>query len=475
MNLLWILPPLVTLFSAVFSKRVIPSIILGLCIGCFLKADGNILNTITLLSYYIVGVITDENDSSVIVFLFCFGALTEIFKVGGGISGFANVIRKTVTTGKGAYLSVWLATPLTFIDCCFHAIATGIVAKEILEKSEESKNKLAFIVNITSSQLVPLIPIATTYVAYLIGILTPPLVQSNLSLNPYTIFIQAIPYNFYSITMVFFSFLLTFYDFRFERLIHPAYPNRSLLDKGEHASYEAEHQHTFEEKVPPRIMNLILPLFILLSSLVYLIWKSGLSNGARSFSQAMIWADYNQAILSATFITLVCTVVLYFFQKISMKTLESAFFTGGVELLPPIVIIVLAWSLALISRDLGFYDAITNLSRYYLSPQLIPFFFFAISGVTSYFIGSSWATWALILPITVAVSLSSGVNLPLAIGSVFAGGSIGDSISLLGEEPILVASTLNIPLTQHIGYTLPYGIAAIIFSSLGYLVAGYLV
>lgn len=473
MNLLWIIPPLATLLSAVFSKRIIPSIILGLSIGCFLKADGNLLQSISLLSYYIVGVITDENDSSVIVFLFCFGALTEIFKVGGGISGFANAIRKNITTGRDAYLSVWLATPLTFLDCCFHAISTGIIAKEILEKSAGSRDKLAFIINITSSQLIPLIPIATTYVAYLIGVLTPPLVQSNLSLNPYTIFLQAIPYNFYSITMVFLSLVLTFYNFEYVSFLQPAYKKISL-GKSEQPLHEAEHQHTFEEKLPPRIMNLILPLFLLLSSLVYLIWKSGLTNGATSFFQAMIWADYNQAILSATFITLVFTVLLYCFQKISMKTLETAFFSGGFELLPPIVIIVLAWSLALISRDLGFYDVITNLSQYYLPPQLIPFVFFAISGLTSYFIGSSWATWALILPITIAVTLSSGVNLPLAIGSVFAGGSIGDSISLLGEEPILVASTLNIPITQHIGYTLPYGMIAIILSSLGYLTAGYL-
>ena len=223
MNLLWIIPPLTTLLSAVYSKRVIPSIILGLTIGCFLKADGDLLKSITFISYYIVGVITDENNGSVIVFLFCFGALTEIFKVGGGISGFANAIRKKINTGRGAYISVWLATPLTFLDCCFHAIATGIIAKEILEKSEGSKDKLAFIINITSSQLIPLIPMATTYVAYLIGILTPPLIQSNLSLNSYTIFVQAIPYNFYSIIMVFFSLVLTFYDFEYVSLLQPAY------------------------------------------------------------------------------------------------------------------------------------------------------------------------------------------------------------------------------------------------------------
>lgn len=207
---------------------------------------------------------------------------------------------------------------------------------------------------------------------------------------------------------------------------------------------------------------------------MYLIWRSGVINGGTSFFQAMILADYNQAILSATLITLVLTTLLYSFQKVSMKTLETAFFSGGFELLPPIIIIILAWSLTLLAKDLGFYETISGISHYYLPPQLLPLLFFVISGITSYFIGSAWATWALLLPVAVSFGISSSINLPLIVGSVLAGGSIGDSISPLGEEPILVASIMDIPLTRHINYATPYGMVSALLSALGYLIAGYL-
>lgn len=467
----WLVPSACSLIAAVISKRIIPSIILGISIGCFLKADSNLLKMIDLISYYISGAITDESNVTVVIFLFCFGALTEIIKLGGGISGFAKFVQKFIHSEQGTYISVWLATPLTFLDCCFHAISTGIIAKTLQKSRQASIDRLSLIINITSSQLVPLIPVATTYVAYILGILTPALMQFNSTINPYTLYLQSIPYNFYSIIMVFFSILLTFFNFQPVRFLQPAYKKLAPA-AGEHQTSEAEHQHVFEEKLPPRILNLLLPLLFLLSFVAYLIERSGITNGAGSLFQAMIRADYNQAILSATLTTIVLTVLFFTFQKIPLKKIETAFFAGGTELLPPIIIIILAWSLTALSQDLGFYDAMNTMSLSYFPPQFIPFMLFIISGVTSYFIGSSWATWALLLP--AAVSIGIHANLPLIVGSVIAGGSIGDSISFLGEEPILVASVMEIPLADHIRYISPYGIAAAFLSAVGYLLAGYL-
>jgi Na+/H+ antiporter NhaC len=468
---IWLIPSACSLMAAIISKRIIPSIILGVSVGCYLKADGNILKALDLISYYISGAISDESNVTVVLFLFCFGALTEIIKLGGGISGFAELVQKIVRSKRGPYISVWLATPLTFLDCCFHAISTGIIAKTLQKNHPASIDRLSFIINVSSSQLIPLIPVATTYVAYILGILTPILMQHNSSMNPYTLYLQSIPYNFYSIIMVFFSILSTFFNFQYVPFLQPAY-KKLTQQKGEHQTSEAEHQHVFEEKLPPRIINLLLPLLFLLSFVFYLIERSGMTHGATSLFQAMIRADYNQAILSATLTTIALTVLFFMLQKIPIKKIETAFFDGGTELLPPIIIIILAWSLTTLSQDLGLYDAMNTMSLNYFPLQLTPFLLFIISGITSYFIGSSWATWALLLPIAVSIGIHG--NLPLIIGSVIAGGSIGDSISLLGEEPILVASIMEIPLTQHIRYVSPYGIAAALLSAIGYLFAGYI-
>lgn len=247
------------------------------------------------------------------------------------------------------------------------------------------------------------------------------LLQLNVSISPYTLYIQSIPYNFYSIMMVLFSVMMTFTDIKPLQLFQSAY-KPILPEQGEHSPNEAEHQHTFEEKLPPRLFNLILPLLTMISSLFYLVWRSGVSRGGTSISQVLIFADYELAVLNATIITLSLTVLLYLIQKISAKSLEKAFFAGGVEMLPPILIINLAWAMILLSRDLEFYDITANLFNTYLPHQLLPLLFFLASGITSYLIGSSWATWALFLPVALSTAVAADVNLPLILGSVMAGG-----------------------------------------------------
>lgn len=470
--ILGLIPFLSIIAFSVLTRWIIPSIILGLMIGAYLKADNNVFNALDLFSSYITGAITDESNAIILVFLFGFGALSETFKLGGGISAFANLVERRLHSDRSAYLSVWLISPFTFLDCCFRVIASGIISKAVLERTKGSKDRLAFIIN-SSSQLIPLIPFATTYVGYILGLIMPMLLQLNVSTSPYTLYIQSIPYNFYSIIMVLFSVLMTFTDIKPLQLFQPAY--KPILPKqGEHTPSEAEHQHTFEEKLPPRLFNLILPLIIMISSLFYLVWRSGISRGGTSISQVLIFADYELAVLNATIITLSLTVLLYLIQKISAKSLEKAFFAGGVEMLPPILIISLAWAMILLSRDLEFYDITANLFNTYLPRQLLPILFFLASGITSYLIGSSWATWALFLPVALSTAVAADVNLPLILGSVMAGGSVGDSISPLGEDPILVASTLNIPVIDHIHYCAPYGLLAFGISAVGYLAAGYL-
>lgn len=472
--ILSLMPFLYIIVFAILTRWIIPSIIVGLMIGAYLKADSNLLAALDLFSSYITGAITDESNATILVFLFGFGALSEIFKLGGGISAFANLVEKRLQSKLSAYLSIWLITPLTFLDCCFHVISSGIIAKKLLERTRGSEERLAFIINISSSQLIPLIPVATTYVGYILGLLTPMMLQLNVSASPYSIYLQSIPYNFYSIIMVLISLTMTFTEIKPLQLLQPAYKPLPS-EQGEHDQSEAEHQHTFEEKLPPRLFNLLLPLIIMLSSLFYLVWHSGVVRGGVSLSQALIFADYELSVLNATVITLSLTILLYLVQRIPAKSLEKAFFAGGVEMLPPIIIISLAWAMILLSRDLGFYDIASNLFNTYLPHQLLPLLFFLASGITSYFIGSAWATWALFLPVALSTAIAAGVTLPLIIGSVIAGGSVGDSISLLGEEPILVASTLDIPLTDHIRYCVPYGMLAFIISAAGYLAAGYLV
>ena len=190
---------------------------------------------------------------------------------------------------------------------------------------------------------------------------------------------------------------------------------------------------------------------------------------------AIINADYEKAIFTATLATLVFTAVLFVIQKIPLKDIESSFLAGGIDLLPPILILILAWSITAVTKDLGFIEVIDNLLKTSLPHQLVPLIIFLIAGSVSYFIGSAWETWALIMPIAFTLISSTGANMPLTIGAVLAGGSIGDNLSPLGETPVTTAAILEIPITQHVKYILPFGITAIIIAALLYLILGYII
>lgn len=184
-------------------------------------------------------------------------------------------------------------------------------------------------------------------------------------------------------------------------------------------------------------------------------------------------ADYEKAIFVATLTTLVGTTLLYVLQKIPMQELQSHFLNGGTEMLPPIVILILAWAITGVTQQLGFSTFIGGLFGNALPPQLVPVIVFALGGLASYFMGSSWGTWALVMPLALSLAVTTGANVPLTVGAVLAGGSIGDNLSPLGETPVLTSAVMDIPVTGHVGYVLPYGLVAIGAATLLYVAIGY--
>ncbi|HMM22484.1 MAG TPA: Na+/H+ antiporter NhaC family protein [Selenomonadales bacterium] len=474
MDALSIIPPIAAIIGAALTKRIIPSLTVGLLAGAFIKAGGNPITGVVGVGEYLASVVADENHAYIILFLFGFGALAEMFKVGGGISGFAKTVEPYIQTEKGALLSVLLVTPVTFLDCCFHVISTGTISKPLLEKAGGSKEKLAFIINTTSSQLIVLIPFATTYLGYVLGVTGSAMSQAGITGSPYVYYLASIPFNFYSILMVLIGLTSIFWSFNFSffKLAEPSF--KKVPPEGDHDSHEAHEECEFAEKVPPRIINLLLPLAILLLLIVYLFWWTGQAKGPLSLWDAILSADYEKAIFVATLATIVFTAASYVIQKIPLKELQSHFLSGGSEMLPPIVILIFAWAIAGVTQDLGFNSFIGNLlANSFISRPLVPLTIFAVAGLASYFMGSSWGTWALVMPMALSLAAITGANIALTIGAVLAGGSIGDNLSPLGETPVLTAAVTGLSVTAHVNYVLSYGIVAIVLSAVLYLIAGF--
>jgi len=470
-GILSIVPPVVAILTATFTKRVIPSLVLGLWTGAFILQHDIIGATIKAV-HYIVNSLASVENAYIILFLFSFGALAEIMSMSGGIKGFGKLAERFVRTERGALLCVWAVTPVTFLDCCFHVVSTGTITKPLVEKVNGSKEKLAFIINVTSSQLIVLIPFATTYVGYIVGVVAAAMRKAGYTGSAYALYLQSIPFNFYSITILLISLLVIFFGLGFGKISFTKLTEKDAQG-GVHGSHEAHEQCEFEEKAPPRIMNLIFPLLVLVGLIIFFFWLTGKGPG-RSFLGAIMQARFEEAIFIASFVTLLITSIFYVIQKIPLGEIETHFLKGGTELIPPMAVLLLSWSIAGVTEDLGFAQFITRTLGVAVPGYLVPVVAFIIAGATSYFMGSAWGTWALVMPLALTLTAATGGNPALAVGAVLAGGSIGDNISPLGETPVLTSSITGMPIINHVRSAMPYGLVAIGVSLVLYLGVGFL-
>lgn len=466
-----LLIPLVVIILAMITKRIIASLVVGLLAGGILLANGNIINGCKFGVEHLVKSTANEESVYIIMFLFMFGAFGEIMKLSGGIKGFSELANKYVKTEKGALGAVWFVSIFSFIDCCFHDIAAGTVGKALIDKVEGSKEKFAVVLNVTSCLLIILIPFGTTYVGYIVGVISSSLAKSGVKMSAYNLYISSIPYNFYAIIMIILSIGLIFFNLKFDNIAKMAADKEDGEAGHEHGhSHEAHEQCEFEEKAPARPLNLILPLAALIMTTFFFFWYTGKGTG-RGVIDAIMNAEFEKSILLSVVVTLVMTSIFYLFQKIPMSEIESHFLSGGNEMIPPIIVLVLSWGLSSIIEDLGFVKFITNSIGRNIPAILIPVVIFLIGCAASYFMGSAWGTWALLMPIAVPLALTSRSYLPLVIGAVLAGGSLGDNASPLGETAILSSTIAEVPLMKHVKTILPYSIVSIVIASILYCIS----
>src|SRR5699024_9281169 len=150
--------------------------------------------------------------------------------------------------------------------------------------------------------------------------------------------------------------------------------------------------------------NLIVPLFLLLGLSLYLLWQDGVAKGADTVFQAFSEADATFVMLLAVFITIILTFAFYMIRRQSMEETIYHFYDGGNQLMQAIVLLILVWSLSLVTEDLGFSKFINAIVGSFLPGFTIPAIVFIIPSFTNYFIVSSWGTWGIFMPLGMALA-----------------------------------------------------------------------
>jgi len=463
-----LLPPLITIAVAIWSKKILPSLLIGLLIGSYLlhpTVTGGFATAVD----QIVKTLTDKDNLQVLLFLYLFSGLIGIVKRSGGIKAFSDKADKHIKSEKGVFFTLWALIPVTFIDCGFRIVGAGSITRSLAEKHKIAAERLAFMLNNTASPVVELIPLATTFVGFNVAIISQGLKIAGVSESnsAYTIWLKAIPLEFFSIAVILITFLSIFVQFK--KADHkPKAPHGGKPETG-------MNMEDPKPVIKPRVINLIVPMISVILLSVFFFWLFGREkSGSTSIISAITNTEPNRAMLVALFISIVVTAIFYVFQKYNLKQLTADVISGGNEIMTTLAILAIAWPLAAVSQELGLNALIQQQVGSSLPAWSVPVSVFLLSAAVTYFIGSGWGAASLIMPFAIPLAVSVGAGIPLCVAAVITGGTFGDVTSPVAGMTNMSSNIAHADHMKYVRYAAPYNFAAAGIAVILFLIAGFL-
>ncbi|KHE72619.1 Na+/H+ antiporter NhaC family protein [Halobacillus sp. BBL2006] len=457
-----VIPFIVVIIAAIWTKQVIPSLLFSVIVAGYLVDPHWLGGMMTALSFIVQG-LTDENNLKIIIFLYAFSALIGIVKMSGGIKGFVHAATERINNKRGAFILTWLSSLGTFAAPSFRIVTIGPVMKAMRKKIPMTKQELGFVIETTASPLVVLIPVATAFVGYMTSVIELSLQQANTEGDAYSLYIQSIPYNFFAFSMLSLGFYLSFFH----------HSKKSATDAEDGGQETEDDDDQWEDchpavtkDLPSKPWHLIIPLASVIVLTFFFMYMVGARNGKEGFETFI-----NANVLDAMVLGVVLTVILFvvYLKIISepLRKMMNHLIEGGNEMMGVILLLAMVWGLSKGSEELKFADTISS-SFEWIPPGFVAAIIFIVGCGLSYFIGSSWGTWGILMPVGVSIATVAGSPLPMVIGAVFASGTFGAFSSPLSDDTNTTAGILNLNAIKYAKFKLKpaliaAGVAAVLY------------
>jgi len=461
-----ILPPLLAIFLAIKTKHVYISLVLGIWLGWTIIHSWNPVSGLTATLGALVDVFKDEDNTRVVLFSAMIGAIITFTQYSGGMKGFINWIvgKGVVKTRKSAGLLAWFLGFIIFIESSICVLVSGAVTRPIFDKLKISREKLSYILDSTSAPKCILIPL-NAWGAFVIGLLATQGVE-----NPVRVLISSMPFNFYAILalLIVLITVLTEKDFGpMKKAEHRVRVENKLLRDGAEPLISTEVvQMEAKEGIPPRALNMILPvvtMVVMMPVVLLITGKGNLMEGSGSAS--VLWAVIAGLAVGA---------IAYRAQGImKVKEITDIFMKGVGGLIPLASLMILAFAIGDICDALGTGPFVAQAAKSTLNPGIIPTVIFLVSCFIAFSTGTSWGTFAIMIPIAVPMINIIGLHPGLIIAAVLGGGVFGDHCSPISDTTIIASMASATDHIDHVRTQLPYALTAAGFSLLLFIIFGF--
>ncbi len=475
MEWLVLLPPLVAIILALWTRQVFLALLIGLWVGTTLLAHGNPIAGLRLLADEIVSVFADAGNTRVVLFCMLVGGLLALVQASGGVQGFVNWTQQRGwgTSRRGAELMAWLLGIVIFVESSISPLIVGAVSRPFFDRLRIPREKLAFYCDTTSAPVCMSIPL-NGWGAYVLGLL----MAQGLTAGAVPLLVHALAFNLYSLLAIFFALLLALTGWAFgpmKQAEERANKTGALLRPGATPLISEELDMLQPlPNTPHHPLDLVIPIFSMVIMIflgLYITGEGDIMEG--SGSTAVLWA-VSTGILVAMLQYQIPRPLRGGKPVIPLTRSIDLVLKGCSGLVPVTVLIVLAFALGQVSRELEMGPYLVGIIQGNLPPPVLPALVFLVACFVSFTLGSSWTTFAILIP--VALPLASGLNLPpaLMLGALLSGGVFGDHASPLSDTSIISSMAAACDHVDHIQTQLPYSLLLAGISMVLYLVAGWL-
>jgi Na+/H+ antiporter NhaC len=491
---LWlsILPPLFAILVALIFKEVFSALFLGILLGTFIMYMYQGFNVFisffkglfAIIDTYVLQSLTDPGHVSIIVFSLLIGGMVNVITRNGGMKGIVNILSRYANTPRSGQFVTWLLGIAIFFDDYANTLVVGNTMRPVTDRLKISREKLAYLVDSTAAPIAA-IAFVTTWIGAELSYIQNGINTLQIDESPYNVFINSLAYSFYPVFTLSFILILVYTRKDFGPMFRVEKKARLGTMPGKKETAESSFSYNIDDLkmvtgATPRWYNAGIPVIIVIfgtfAGLLYTGWDPAVWNNnelafTTKLSEIIGNSDSYLALLWSSLLGLLGAVGLTLSQRIMhLKDTVESIIQGFKTMLTAIIILVLAWSLALITEHMHTADFISrSLIEFNISPYFVPTLTFILGALVAFSTGSSWGTMAILYPLILPASwmIAEKFNLDYesslsifhnVVASVLAGSVLGDHCSPISDTTILSSLASSCNHIDHVRTQLPYAL-----------------
>ncbi|HII67426.1 MAG TPA: Na+/H+ antiporter NhaC family protein [Thermococcaceae archaeon] len=480
-GILSLLPPLVAIGLAILTKRVLFALFFGVWVGGLLVAGGDPVGATTQTLKWIVfniasaweengQIVTDLWNTRILLFDALIGAGVALIYKAGGMNAIAKAVTRKIRTSKAASLMAAIFGTLIFFDDYTNTIIVGNTMRPITDRARVSREFLAYADDSTAAP-VAVLAVVSTWIGYELGLLKDAIASVGESISAYSAWFASWPYRFYPILAIILVYLVAITHKHYGPMLKTEYRVRKegkVLRDGAQPMMTTEVDVGMPIEGKESVWVFVLPVLTLVALTFLGLWVTGGGSATYAeggFQAVLSNADSTWALVWGSFGMVVVAMALVIGMKImSLKEVEETVVAGMKQMHFAMMILILAWSIKSACDAVGTADYVVSVASNVLSPGLVPLVVFIVAAFISFTTGTSWGTFAIMMPIAVPLAYqlsgSFGSVVYASIASVFAGGVFGDHCSPISDTTIMSSMFSGCDHIDHVSTQIPYAVTA---------------